>query len=118
LSDWLAAAMHKVDKGKSGSVTLDILKETALRGPRLRKIHSEAQECEKAFAAEEVGPEDLIEEVCGDQKEATTDSTANGSNGAALNGSHDKPKTQRRLKPGQRRQKYDTFVPNQRKAKL
>lgn len=117
LADWLAAAMNRAG---SGSVTMDILKQTALRRPRLRKIQTEALQCETAFAEEEFGPEDLIKEVCGDDQNSTTSGSTGGtgSNGSAQNGANGKAKKQHKLKPGHRRQKYDTFVPSQRKASI
>jgi hypothetical protein len=119
LSDWLGAAVNraaivnrvgKLKKGKKtdensvGTVTLEILKETALRGPRLRKIHSEATDCEVAFAGEKIGPEDLIEEFCLGQQKVK-------SGGSNLNAKSTQDKNQGNNKPGKRSPTYDSYQP-------
>ena len=60
LSTWLYDAMVVTEQAGLSTVTVDILKQTALSAPKLLKIEQEAKECEDAFLAEQVGLDEMV----------------------------------------------------------
>ena len=99
LSSWLYDAVARAEQLGQGSVSLEILKQTAFSEVRLRRIHMEAQECERSFINEEVGLDNLMGELCGQAKPQVV----------PVAKSVTPPR--KKYKPGNRNPTYDAYTP-------
>ena len=99
LSSWLYDAVARAEQLGQGTVSLEVLKQTAFSEIRLRRIHTEAQECERSFINEGVGLDNLIGELCGRVQPPV--SLAQKLIKA----------TRKKFKPGNRNPTYDTYKP-------
>jgi hypothetical protein len=99
LSSWLYDAVARSEQLGQSSVSLEILKQTAFSEVRLRRIHMEAQECERSFINEGVGLDNLMGELCGN----TTPQLIPAPKPAAV--------SRKKYKPGNRNPTYDAYTP-------
>jgi len=100
LSGWIYDAMALAEQEALPAVTLDVLCRTAHSEEKLRKIATEAEECEKEFAKERLGLEKLTAELCPSSRSRVL-----------ISASETKPETvppaKKKPKPGNRKPTYD-----------
>jgi hypothetical protein len=104
LSTWLYDAMAAAEQSGVSSVTWKILQECALSVPKLRKIVSEAEECETSFAEEQSDLREFASKLCDGVPVQEPKNSANGDQEV-------EPTANRRAKrrPFKRKPSYDAY---------